>query len=125
MAFMKVGLFPPMPLFIAVQLVPPFVVLKKPLPNVPAYIVVVLEGSIASARTFGTPGRPKLLSGVQVPPPSVVLNTPLPEPTYIVEGVAGSNTIEKTTAPFIGIVSAVQLAPPLVVLNRPPFMNPA
>src|SRR5690242_6677297 len=109
MALIEVGLGPPMPLFMAVQLAPPLVVLKRPLLKVPAYMVVGVAGSIASARIPGLLGKP-LFSVVQVTPPSVLFNTPAPAPTYIAAGFAGSNTITDAFEPFRGmVVTGLQL----------------
>src|SRR5262245_17442475 len=119
MALIELGLGPPMPLFIAVQLAPPFVVLKRPLLKVPAYIVVGVVGSIANARIPGLLGKP-LFSAVHVAPPSVLFNTPTPAPTYSADGFAGSNTITEAFEPFRGmVVTGFQLAPPSVVFNNP------
>src|SRR5262249_10770841 len=58
------------------QLIPPFVVLKTSPPNVPAYTVLGVRGSIARVLTKLSlePGRPEDAS-FQLVPPSVVLNT--------------------------------------------------
>src|SRR5262245_43691427 len=79
---------------------------------------------MARARTFGVPGTLKLFCVIQFAPLSVLLNTPLPAPTYIVEGVAGSNTRDDTEKKFSGIVlTELKLLPPSVDLKSPLKMD--
>jgi len=61
---------------VAVQLVPPSVLLKTPWFLVPTYRVEVVTGSTARERT-ASPGKP-LPALAQLAPPFVVLKTPPP-----------------------------------------------
>jgi hypothetical protein len=96
------------PVFIALQLTPPSVLLKIP-PEVPAYTVEGVVGSIARALIFRFVSP--VFTALQLPPPSVLLNTPPPKvPAYKVEGVVGSTARVFIFPPF---------GPPIVHILNP------
>src|SRR6266705_134352 len=106
------GVSPNRPALIDVQFAAPSSVLKTP-PDVAAYTVAGLAGSIARALTVtcGAPIRP-LLAAAQLWPPSLLLKTPASVPANSVEGVEGSIARAKTLAVGIAPSAAAQLPPP-------------
>src|SRR5207244_1058472 len=120
------------PALIALQLAPPFVLLKTPLSFesrtklicplsfVPAYTVPGVRGSIASALIM--PGKlldkPKF-TWVQLAPPFVLFNTPKAIVAYNVVGTSGSIASKKTVGGPGPMLTTLQLAPLFVVLKSP------
>src|ERR1051325_10336513 len=103
----------PRPVLTAVQLAPPFVVLKTP-PAVPTNAFCALVGSTAMARSVELE-MPALI-GSQVAPPSVVLNTPPPpdgvdsEAAYTVPETVGATATASMVWPSMPLLILVQLA---------------
>src|SRR5579862_9344966 len=104
----------PSPVVITRQLLPLSVLLYNTPPSVPAYNVLGVLGSIASAVMLPTLGKPTR----QLPPLSVLLYTPPSVPAYNVLGVLGSIARAMTSLTMNPVVS---VRPVLTGLQLPPL----
>src|SRR5688572_29052641 len=99
-----------------VQVLPPSVLLNRPLPE-PAYIIAGVTGSNAIVPTNALTGS---VSWVQVVPPLTDLNRPELVPaktTAEFSGLAAIDTVKELVMPVVG--NLVQVAPPSVLRCGP------
>src|SRR5216684_1105013 len=101
-----------------VQTSPPLTLLNTPLPRLPAYKVLVVDGSIASTKMEEDRPIPMFL---HVAPPSSLLKAwpPPPVPAYKVLGVVESIANAKTRVSVRPALVGLQLSPPSSVLYTP------
>src|SRR5262245_55806882 len=86
------------PAFTADQLAPAVVLFRIPPPSVPAYTIIGVAGSIASANTTPFVIAPV---AVRLAPPVVLLNTPSPAvPAYTMLAFVGSTASACVVAQF-------------------------